>query len=75
MRHEFPVCGAPIKSGELIFHARNRPADGESILPSDRSTSRTQQWRIAEEVSPRCTVVTGPIDLYTGGEGGKEGPR
>jgi hypothetical protein len=23
----------------LIFHARNRPADGESILPGDRSTS------------------------------------
>ena len=22
-------------------------------------------------VSPRCTVVAGQIDLYTGGEGGK----
>jgi len=56
---------------ELIFHARNRPADGESILPGDRSTSRTKQWRYAEEASPRCTVVAGLIDLYTGGEGGR----
>jgi len=31
---------------------------------------RAKQWRHAEEASPRCTVVAGPIDLYTGGEGG-----
>ena len=70
-RAESPASGAPIKSGELIFHARNRPVE-QSILPSDRSTSRTKQWRYAEEASPRCTVVTGLIDLYTGGEGGKD---
>jgi hypothetical protein len=55
----------------LIFHARNRPVE-RSILRSDRSTSRTQQWRIAEQAAPRCTVVTGLIDLCTGGEGGKD---
>jgi hypothetical protein len=55
----------------LIFHARNRLANGESILPSDRSTSRAKQWRYAEEASPRCTVVAGLIDLYTGGQGGR----
>ena len=55
----------------LIFHARNRRAAGESILLKDRTISRTKQWRYAEEATPRCTVVTGPIDLYTGGEGGK----
>ncbi len=68
---ESQLSGAPKKSGGLIFHARNRPVE-RSILPSDRSTSRTQQWRFAEQAAPRCTVVTGPIDLYTGGEGGKD---
>jgi hypothetical protein len=43
----------------------------QSILLKDRTISRTKQWRYAEEASPRCTVVTGPIDLCTGGEGGK----
>jgi hypothetical protein len=33
---------------------------------------RAKQWRYVEETSPRCTVVTGPIDLDTGGEGGKD---
>jgi hypothetical protein len=32
---------------------------------------RAKQWRYAEEASPRCTVVTGLIDLCTGGEGGR----
>jgi hypothetical protein len=56
----------------LIFHARNRLSIPQSILRKDRTISRTKQWRNAEEASPRCTVVTGPIDLYTGGEGGKD---
>lgn len=44
----------------------------KSILPKDRATSRTKQWRLAIVVVPRCTVVAGPIDLYTGGEGSKD---
>jgi hypothetical protein len=44
----------------------------QSILGKDRTISRTKQWRYAEEASPRCTVVAGPIDLYTGGKGGKD---
>jgi hypothetical protein len=43
----------------------------QSILLKDRTISRTKQWRYAEEATPRCTVVTGPIDLCTGGEGAK----
>jgi len=42
-----------------------------SILRKDRTISRIKQWRSAEEAAPRCTVVIGPIDLYTGGEGGR----
>ena len=56
----------------LIFHARNRRAISQSILPKDRTKSRTKQWRLAIVVVPRCTVVAGPIDLYTGGEGSKD---
>ena len=52
----------------LIFHTRNRPAILQSILPKDRTKSRTKQWRHANVAAPRCTVVTGQIDLYTGGK-------
>jgi hypothetical protein len=75
---ESHTSGAPEKSG--AHFSRQKPSSRcvstgsttrESILPDDRSTSRTQQWRYAEEAAPRCTVVTGLIDLCTGGEGGK----
>jgi hypothetical protein len=66
-----PTSQVHRERAELIFHARNRLLILQSILRKDRTISRTKQWRYAEEASPRCTVVTGPIDLYTGGKGGK----
>lgn len=69
---------APRKSGahfsrqkpsiDLGKYTPNPPENGGQ---ADRTISRTKQWRHAEEASPKCTVVTGPIDLYTGGEGGR----
>ena len=53
----------------LIFQAQKPTSRWGKYTPSDRTTSRTKQWRYAEETSPRCTVVAGRIDLYTGGEG------
>ena len=68
---ESHTSGAPRKSA--AHFSRQKPSLGlQSILRKDRTISRTKQWRYAEEASPRCTVVTGPIDLYTGGEGGKD---
>ena len=69
---ESHTSGAPRKSGSHFSRQKPSSGMGESILSKDRTISRTKQWRHAEEASPKCTMVTGPIDLYTGGEGGKD---
>ena len=69
---ESPASSAPRKSGSHFSRQKPSSGMGESILSKDRTISRTKQWRHAEEASPKCTMVTGPIDLYTGGEGGKD---
>ena len=71
-RADSHTSGAPRKSGSHFSRQKPSSGMGESILSKDRTISRTKQWRHAEEASPKCTMVTGPIDLYTGGEGGKD---
>jgi hypothetical protein len=65
-----PTCRVHLRMMAGDHFPPKKPSS-KSILRISRSTSRTKQWRRTIVAVPRCTLVAGPIDLTTGGEGGK----
>ena len=64
------TSGAPRKIGDHF--SREKPASDSAKYTSKRQINKPYKAMEARKVAvPRCTVVAGQIDLYTGGEGGK----
>ena len=68
---ESPASGAPRKSG--AHFSREKPSSDLVKYTSKRQDNKPYKAMETREVAvPRCTVVAGQIDLYTGGEVGKD---
>jgi len=60
---------APVKMRDIILYERNRPATAK--VYSEVASMQAEQSNGERHVRlPRCTVVSGQIDLNTGGEVG-----
>ena len=67
---ESPASGAPRKSGGSFFTPETVPRYAK--YTPKRQDDKPYKAVDGAKAPPRCTVVTGPIDLYTGGEGGTD---
>src|SRR3972149_1313216 len=65
-RAESHTSGAPQKIARDHFIREKRPSNYKSILRSGKHASCIKQWR-ALDATPWCTIVSGQIDLNTGG--------
>jgi len=71
-----PSCGAlprPVhhERALLIFHAKNRPVVAQQYTRKRQTNKPYIAVEARKVAAPRCTMVAGPIDLSTGGKGGK----
>jgi len=65
-----PASGAPRKSG--AHFSRQKPSsDFQKYTPKRQITKPYKAVEACRKGAPRCTVVAGQIDSYTGGKGGK----
>jgi hypothetical protein len=64
-RAESHLSGAPMNIARDHF-IREKQGRKKSILQNGKQVSRTKQWRAFRRL-PWCTVVSGQIDLNTGG--------
>jgi len=71
---EFPGFSAPKKMVGIILYERNRPATAK-VYSEVASTQAEHSSGVCLVQLPWCTVVSGQIDLNTGGGAGMRQPR
>jgi hypothetical protein len=64
---ESHTSGAPRKSG--AHFSRQKPSSCAKYTPKRQVNKPYKAVEARIDAAPRCTVVAGQIDLYTGGEG------